>query len=254
MFRELCGESTLKNSILVTNMWSEVSKEIGEAREAELTENGMFFKPALEKGARMMRHDNTQVSAFRILEALVGSTPIALQIQEEIVDKNMDVSQTAAGMEVDAELRKQAEQHRQEMERLRRDAEGIIRPFMAYELITHAWLSTAEAIRIQEEKKRQEKEAEEARIKAEMDQARIKAQEEERARNEEKARIEREIQEAAQRAREIAEQAAAEFQRHAMELQEQMRRAQEEAERHRQWAMAEMNRMRERDRGGCIIM
>ena len=36
IFRELCGETSLKNVVLVTNMWSEVSRGIGEAREGEL--------------------------------------------------------------------------------------------------------------------------------------------------------------------------------------------------------------------------
>ena len=42
MFRELCGDSSLKNVILVTNMWGEVSEAVGETREQELTTN--FFK------------------------------------------------------------------------------------------------------------------------------------------------------------------------------------------------------------------
>jgi hypothetical protein len=35
MFRELCGDSTLKNVILVTNMWGDVPQDVGEAREEE---------------------------------------------------------------------------------------------------------------------------------------------------------------------------------------------------------------------------
>jgi len=46
MFRELCGDSTLKNVILVTNMWGDVSGSVGEARERELARE--FFKPVLE--------------------------------------------------------------------------------------------------------------------------------------------------------------------------------------------------------------
>ena len=39
MFRQLCGDSTLKNVIFVTNMWGKVPKEVGEAREKELAED-----------------------------------------------------------------------------------------------------------------------------------------------------------------------------------------------------------------------
>src|SRR5579872_4044981 len=46
MFRKLCGDPSLKNVILVTNMWGKVEKGVGEAHEKELTE--VFFKAALD--------------------------------------------------------------------------------------------------------------------------------------------------------------------------------------------------------------
>jgi hypothetical protein len=50
--------------VLLTNMWGEVSHEVGEARERELTSN--FFKPALDKGAQLVRHHNTEQSAHTL--------------------------------------------------------------------------------------------------------------------------------------------------------------------------------------------
>jgi hypothetical protein len=47
MFREICGENTLKNVVIVTNTWGAVSKEIGEAREQE---EGNLFQACLGKG------------------------------------------------------------------------------------------------------------------------------------------------------------------------------------------------------------
>jgi hypothetical protein len=64
MFRKLCGDDTLKNVVIVTNTWSEVGQAKGEMREAEL--KNKFFKPALDKGAQMLRHDNTVQSAHNI--------------------------------------------------------------------------------------------------------------------------------------------------------------------------------------------
>ena len=32
IFHELCGETSLKNVVLATNMWGEVSRDVGEAR------------------------------------------------------------------------------------------------------------------------------------------------------------------------------------------------------------------------------
>jgi len=57
VFHQLCGDSSLKGVILVTNMWGEISSGVGEARERELITND--FKPTLDKGARLARHHNT---------------------------------------------------------------------------------------------------------------------------------------------------------------------------------------------------
>jgi len=124
MFRELCGESTLKNVVVVTNMWSEVSQEVGEAREAELASRDIFFKPVLDKGAQLVRHENTQESAEAIMHYLISNHPLALRIQRELVDQHMDISQTAAGEELNRELMEQIRRHREEMRALQEDMKG----------------------------------------------------------------------------------------------------------------------------------
>ena len=124
MFRELCGESTLKNVVVVTNMWSEVSREVGEAREAELASRDIFFKPVLDKGAQLVRHENTQESAQAIMHYLISNHPLALRIQRELVDQHMDISQTAAGEELNRELMEQIRRHREEMRALQEDMKG----------------------------------------------------------------------------------------------------------------------------------
>jgi len=124
MFRELCGESTLKNVVVVTNMWSEVSREVGEAREAELASRDIFFKPVLDKGAQLVRHENTQESAEAIMHYLISNHPLALRIQRELVDQHMDISQTAAGEELNRELMEQIRRHREEMRALQEDMKG----------------------------------------------------------------------------------------------------------------------------------
>src|ERR1700721_3748819 len=53
LFRELCGDSTLKNVAIVTNMWNEVSLDVATAREQELANEDAFFKPAIEKQAQL---------------------------------------------------------------------------------------------------------------------------------------------------------------------------------------------------------
>ena len=75
MFRELCGDDTLKDVVIVTHMWGEVSWEIGEAREAKLASNDLFFRPVLEKRGQFFQHDDTLGSANAILHLLVWNNP-----------------------------------------------------------------------------------------------------------------------------------------------------------------------------------
>ncbi len=125
MFRQLCGDSTLKNVVIVTNMWSEVSKEVGEARETELASQDLFFKPVLSKGALMLRNENNKESAQNILRHIVENHPLSLQIQRELVDQKKDISQTAAGEELNRELMQQIKRHREEMRKIQEEMRGI---------------------------------------------------------------------------------------------------------------------------------
>ncbi|KAJ7707496.1 P-loop containing nucleoside triphosphate hydrolase protein [Mycena rosella] len=127
MFRQLCGESTLKNVVIVTNFWGEVGLEVGEAREAELASDERFFKPVLDKGARLLRHDNDAPSAQAILHYLIENQPLALRIQRELVDQRKEISQTAAGEELNRELAEQIKRHRQEMAVLQKEIRGLCR-------------------------------------------------------------------------------------------------------------------------------
>ncbi|KIM84813.1 hypothetical protein PILCRDRAFT_96579 [Piloderma croceum F 1598] len=110
MFRQLCGESSLKNVVLVTNMWSEVSAA-----------------PVLDRHARLLRHQNTLESAQSIMRYLIGNRPMALQIQHELVDQNMDISQTGAGAELNRELMRQIRKHQQELLDLRIEIKSAIK-------------------------------------------------------------------------------------------------------------------------------
>ena len=44
----------------------------------------MFFKSALAKGASLKRHENTPVSAYKILQTIINNHSLLLQIQREL--------------------------------------------------------------------------------------------------------------------------------------------------------------------------
>ncbi|KAF8808480.1 hypothetical protein BYT27DRAFT_7255591 [Phlegmacium glaucopus] len=102
VFRKLCGETSLKNVVIVTNMWSRVpSTEEGERRARELETMDDFFKPAILKGARFMHHrEETVESAHDIIRSILKNHPVALDLQTQLVDEHRPIDKTSAGMEV----------------------------------------------------------------------------------------------------------------------------------------------------------
>ena len=125
MFRKLCGESTLKNVILVTNMWNVGPHHINESRESELSSN--FFKPALDSGSQMVRHYNTLESARNIIRKIMGNHLAMLQIQRELVDERKDIGDTAAGETVDRELKELTRHHQTKLNKVQEEMARAMR-------------------------------------------------------------------------------------------------------------------------------
>lgn len=122
MFKEMCGIEAAKNVVIVTSMWDEVHADRGEAREKEL--KSLFFKPVLDQGAQLLRNDNTQQSALRIIAHFIENQPIPLRIQQEIVDEHKHLDKTGAGEELLKELDKQQELYRNEINALKEEMNG----------------------------------------------------------------------------------------------------------------------------------
>ena len=102
MFWKLCGEKTLMNVVLMTNMWGRVTPQQGVDREQQLRDD--YFKAAIEKGAQLCRHTDTLESARAVLRIILGNQPAVLEIQRELIDEHKDIGQTGAGEELNKEI------------------------------------------------------------------------------------------------------------------------------------------------------
>ncbi|KAG9103353.1 hypothetical protein FRC07_010013, partial [Ceratobasidium sp. 392] len=128
VFRQLCGNTSLSNVLLVTNMWSNPPAPIELEREAELRDHPDFFRPAIEKGARMARRAyKNKESAHEIVRMLLGKQTTTMAIQKELVDQRKELSKTSAGKILERELQLVIERHRIEMEQVRQDMKDAIR-------------------------------------------------------------------------------------------------------------------------------
>jgi len=130
MFRELCGDTSLKNVVLITNMWGEVSQDVGGARERELTTK--TFKPVLDEGAQIARYHYTPQSAHDIIRRIMKnqweSTDGAARekfewsrrYQAELNAVREDMEQA-----VKKELEEENRKVREELNRLRAESEWL---------------------------------------------------------------------------------------------------------------------------------
>lgn len=117
MFKKLCGDRGLGSLVLATTMWSMCSAEVGRQREVELINQSDFWKYMIEKGSKVFRHDQVQHSALAIVNYLIDKwRAVTLDIQHDMVDRGLKLSQTAAGMEVQDELVRLREQQEQEIQ------------------------------------------------------------------------------------------------------------------------------------------
>ncbi|KAJ7211907.1 hypothetical protein B0H12DRAFT_968318, partial [Mycena haematopus] len=100
--RNICGDRGIRNVVIITTMWDRVNAEEGKRRAVDLQFLADHFRPALEDGARLMHHtDGTVVFVHAIIRSIMRNQPEVLAIQEELVDKAMDIDQTSVGKEVD---------------------------------------------------------------------------------------------------------------------------------------------------------
>ena len=119
MYGKLCGDTTFKNVVLVTNMWGMVSRQVGETREKQLPRN--LFKLALGNGAQMVRHRDTIQSAHEIIRMITRNHPVALSIQRELVSRQKDIIHTAAGGAINQEPDGRTGRHPNEQKRVQED-------------------------------------------------------------------------------------------------------------------------------------
>ncbi|KAI6118081.1 P-loop containing nucleoside triphosphate hydrolase protein [Pisolithus sp. B1] len=119
VFHRLCGQNSLKNVVIVTTMWDKVTLEEGERREQELQSSETLFKPLLDEGAVMCRHDGTLASAMGIIDYLLRIRDHATtQIVHELLYEQKTLENTAAGTEIQSELRAILQKHSADMKSL----------------------------------------------------------------------------------------------------------------------------------------
>lgn len=111
IFRKFCGDTSLRDILIVTNKWPGKEPNDGEAREHEVSHQDEFFGPAVDKGARMLHHDGSQASAHAVLRHLINREPTVPPAQGDSFDQRSKITHTITGAGAVRELTGQAGHH-----------------------------------------------------------------------------------------------------------------------------------------------
>ena len=95
VFEKLCGED-FSRIVLVTTMWDEVEREMGELRETQLKYE--HWKTLIDRGSSIRQFYCNQKSAFDILAPFIdeANQRSTLRLQTEMNDLGLKLEQTGA--------------------------------------------------------------------------------------------------------------------------------------------------------------
>jgi GTPase SAR1 family protein len=118
MMMKLCGKQSLKNVVLASTMWENVSVEDGERRENDLKFN--YWKDMIEFGCKTARVEkDTEDIARDLVRSLLGNKPTATKLQQEL-SEGKELTQTGAGIAVSEEITRIEKKLRAELEETKR--------------------------------------------------------------------------------------------------------------------------------------
>ncbi|KAJ3531884.1 hypothetical protein NM208_g8682 [Fusarium decemcellulare] len=133
MFQQLCGDEAFGHVILATSMWDTLDqslKELGVKREKELVTKAEFWGTMHKSGSQVARWSGNEESAKSIVGKIVDihdkSGKLVLKIQDELVNGNMTLDETAAGKEVQREILAAKAELQDEIQQLREMQEEMI--------------------------------------------------------------------------------------------------------------------------------
>ncbi|CAA7262285.1 unnamed protein product [Cyclocybe aegerita] len=112
----ICGDASLKRTIMVTTNWDSITNNVLSEREEEM--KARHWNGIIEKGACVRRFLlGSSESAWDIINVLLrraDGPPGVLQIQEEMVDRGIGFQNTEAGGNLLRVAEKKREQERQQ--------------------------------------------------------------------------------------------------------------------------------------------
>ncbi|KAF8550177.1 hypothetical protein OG21DRAFT_1548571 [Imleria badia] len=102
-------------------MWGKEDKVIAEGRQAQLEQT--FWASMIKLHAQVARFGDTHADGWSIIDKLKFRTPRPLKLQKEMVDEGKELADTAAGAEVEKQMKKLIAEHEAKTKELMEKAE-----------------------------------------------------------------------------------------------------------------------------------
>jgi hypothetical protein len=119
MFRKMIGESNMNRCCMVTTKWSREVYEIAVEREKGLRDG--FWKPIRDRGARVVRFEDSEKSALDIINPLLTHESFTSKLTTEMVEQHKSLGQTEAGQEVCDQLEETKKSHEEQIQQLKKE-------------------------------------------------------------------------------------------------------------------------------------
>ncbi|KAL4062055.1 P-loop containing nucleoside triphosphate hydrolase protein [Scleroderma citrinum] len=129
---QLCGAKAAERVRLVTTMWDRLEDQRVASSRAQQLE-GNFWKPLIMEGARHKKFNNTPESAWDIIHDVTGDAE-ALLLQEELVDVERKLNETAAGKALYTPFEKLLQEKKDTIKQLSDEAKAQQDPALAKKL------------------------------------------------------------------------------------------------------------------------
>jgi hypothetical protein len=117
MFTQLCGEDFYKSITFGTTCWALFLSDIAEKRENELIQNTNFWKPMLDRGARLQRIPDDVEAARNLLVRITNHETVVPQVVEEM-ERGTSFADLASTKMLNYDLEQQREKQLLERSRL----------------------------------------------------------------------------------------------------------------------------------------
>ncbi|KAL8785813.1 MAG: hypothetical protein Q9195_008494 [Heterodermia aff. obscurata] len=175
-FQRLCGENTFKHIVLCTTFWDLVSESTGAQREKELCENPEFWAKMKDQGSQVVRIKNYAQSKDVLLR-MAGKSTVTLDIQKEMVEEKRSLDDTNVGRTINAQMAQMKAEHEAQLAKARLDAEILLKKRdEENRKRTEEQFKRHKSVRDAQERLLKEQQAEQARLKAQIEEDRRQAE------------------------------------------------------------------------------